>query len=198
MVTHLGADSPWGPLSAILEKARCGDLDSLGALLDRFRPFLYRVAYREIDVKLLAKYGGSDLVQQTLFEASQDFSRFRGKTEEELRGWLLGILKNNLLDCRRQYAGTAKRDLSREIRATAAVPDETKSPSDSLIQQEKLSQLEKALDSLPPRQQELIRLRQRENQTFAEIGAQLGCTEEAARKQWARTLVELRNALQGS
>ena len=197
METHPSADSPWGPLPVILEKARRGDLDSLGAVLDRFRPFLYRVAYQEIDTKLLAKYGGSDLVQQTLFEASQGFNRFRGQTEEDLRAWLLGILKNNLQDNRRHFEETRKRAISRETGAHGhlGLEDAAKSPSDSLILQERIRHLEKALDSLDPRQQELIRLRQQEKQTFAEIGVRLGWSEEAARKQWTRALEELRTVL---
>jgi RNA polymerase sigma-70 factor (ECF subfamily) len=60
---------------------------------------------------------------------------------------------------------------------------------------EKKIALESSLASLPEESRRVIDLRHTQGQTFAEIGAALGKSAEAARKVWFRALGKLRQEL---
>src|ERR1700730_12825101 len=82
-----------------LPAARSGSLEALGRVLEACRDYLLLVANKELDPKLQAKGGASDLVQQTFLEAQRDFARFRGDSEDELLAWM----RHLLLDTRRPH-----------------------------------------------------------------------------------------------
>src|SRR5262249_2943096 len=118
-----------------LDAVRPDDPEALGRLLEACRPYLLLVANEKMQSGLQGKVGASDVVQETFLEALRDFQRFQGSTEEELRAWLRRILLNNLADLAIHYAGTAKRDVAREIPLAPPAPGkpgpELESPSDS-------------------------------------------------------------------
>jgi RNA polymerase sigma-70 factor (subfamily 1) len=182
----------------LLQGARGGSNLLLGQLLEAMRPFLQHVANQELDSDLEPKVGGSDLVQQTFLEAQQAFDRFDGSAEADLRRWLTRILRNNLEDLRRQYRQTQRRTLERERpgdASLAAICDPLPGPPAQAVQKERVAALRTALAQFSPTLQELIRLRQQEGLTFGEIGNILSMSEEAARKQWTRAIVQLNEKL---
>lgn len=188
----------------LLRAARGGSADALGELLNQYRALLQRLANEELDPVLQAKAGGSDLVQQSFLEASVAFPQFVGAGPEEWVDWLAGILRNNAHDLRRRYRDAEKRAVHREVPAgspsgngEAQLPAAEPSPSEHAVRREREQMLAVALARLSPQQQEIIRLRQQEGLTFVEIGTRMGCTDEAARKQWARAIEELRDLLRG-
>src|SRR5262249_7549200 len=141
--------------------------------------------------------------QQSLFEAQQAFARFGGSSEEELLRWLRRILKNNLLDLTRRYRNAAARAVDQEMSLdrdkaqdlVQALADEHGSPLADLLAREQKIALESSLASLPEECRRVIDLRHIQGQTFAEIGAALGKSAEAARKVWFRALRKLRQEL---
>src|SRR5262245_3400119 len=60
--------------------------------LESYRDYLTLVARRSIGPELAAKFGASDLVQETFLAAQQHVVSFRGRTEPEWRAWLKAIL----------------------------------------------------------------------------------------------------------
>ena len=60
-----------------------------------------------------------------------------------------------------------------------------------MIENERTAQMERALESLPDAQREIIVLRKLEELTFAEIGVQLGKSEDACRVAFARAMAAL-------
>src|SRR5262245_21551954 len=94
-----------------LPSARAGSGYALGRILESCRNWLLKIANEELDEGLKAKLGASDIVQESLAEASAGFGRFTGQSEEELFGWLRQILKNNIRDCQRKYHDSEKRAL---------------------------------------------------------------------------------------
>ena len=60
---------------------------------------------------------------------------------------------------------------------------------------EELAALEQAVARLPENYRQVIRLRYDGNRTFADIGAVMGCSAEAARKLWARAVDQLEKEL---
>ncbi len=64
---------------------------------------------------LSGKFDASDTVQQTLLEAWKDWDDFRGDGEPQRAAWLGRSLLTSLPGFARHYAGTQKRDVTREF-----------------------------------------------------------------------------------
>jgi RNA polymerase sigma-70 factor (ECF subfamily) len=180
-----------------LADARAGSCEALGRLWLECRNYLLLVANKNLDPALAAKMNPSDLVQETFLDAQRDFAQFGGTREDELRAWLCRILTNNIANATRQFRGTSMRDVDREIPlaadSDAARPaqdllSDTPTPSQKAVAREEETALQQALARLPDHYRQVLRLRYDDDMTFAAIGAVMGCSEEAARKLWARAL----------
>lgn len=97
------APAPGGSIEELIDKARGGCAECFGRILEGCRQYLLLIANQEFDSQFRAKLGASDLVQETFLEAHQDFSRFDGRTEDDLLAWLRQILLNNIRDAARQF-----------------------------------------------------------------------------------------------
>lgn len=199
-----GSQSPvGGSLEAVIEQARAGSSAALGQLLERCRRYLLLVANGSLDSDLRPKAGASDLVQDTFLEAHQDFSRFQGTTEPELLAWLTKILTNRVSNNVRQYRGTLKRDVEREVslearrdRGQANLSVQLAAPVHALIAHDDVLRLRAALSRLSKPMQEVLVLRTWERQSFVEIAAQLDGTPDSVRKLWGRAVRRLQLELQ--
>jgi RNA polymerase sigma-70 factor (ECF subfamily) len=184
-----------------LPAARAGSAEALGQALEACRGYLLLIARRELGTDLQAKASASDLVQQTFLEAQCDFGRFRGETEAELLAWLRRLLLNNLGAFARDFRGTAKRAVHREVALPpekpsgppAGLADDAPSPSALAVAREQAEALRRALERLPEEYRLALLLRHQEELSFEEIGKRLGRTANAARKLWARAVERLQH-----
>jgi RNA polymerase sigma-70 factor (ECF subfamily) len=174
-------------------------------VLEACRDYLLLVANQELDPRLQAKGGASDLVQQTFLEAQRDFARFSGESEAELLAWLRRLLLNNLADFRRNYRDTGKRQAEREVSleegSAASTPGgglatDLPSPSGQAMAHEQDEALDRAIARLPEDYRQVLLWRYREERSFEEIGDLLGRTPNAARKLWLRAVERLRRELE--
>jgi RNA polymerase sigma-70 factor (ECF subfamily) len=165
------------------------------------------VANKELDPKLQAKGGASDLVQQTFLEAQRDFARFRGDSEDELLAWMRRLLLHNLADFKRRYRDTGKRQAGLETRlqsdSAACTPAEilaadVPTPSCQAMAREEDEALNRAMQQLPEDYRRVLVWRYQEERSFEEIGKQLQRTPNAARKLWLRAVERLRQELEKS
>jgi len=150
---------------------------------------------------LQSKLSPSDLVQDTALEAHRDFSSFQGEQLEELLAWLRQILLNNVANARRHFEQTAKRNVSLEVpwgQVSGAIINpinDCATPCSQLVSQEQKNAVEEALSRLPPDMKNAIELRNKWHLSFAEIGAQMERSPEAAHKLWARAIERLQQTL---
>ena len=190
--------------------------ESLGETLESFREYLTRVANRGLGHDLTAKFGASDLVQETFLAAQRDFGGFRGRNPTELRAWLETILRHRLANARREFRDTDKRRVDHEVPLQAdpdefgtvaepgarggflAAADTISTPSVRAMKREREVALLGALAGLPERYRVVVRWHHEERLTFEQIAGRLGTTTEAARKLWARSLIKLREAMGSS
>jgi RNA polymerase sigma-70 factor (ECF subfamily) len=179
--------------------AQAGDREALGEIFSRLRPYLRCRAQEQLDQQLQVKVSPSDLVQETLLEAHRGFGEFHGSSRAELVVWVQGILNHRMQTAYRRYRGTDKRDLSREVRLHESKRSEQQiqlaaaqsSPSAQAIAGEEIARLEQAIQQLPPRYEQVIRLRNELGLSFQEVGIALNCSADAARKLWSRAVDQL-------
>ena len=176
-----------------------GEHKSGPARLESARPYLLNVAARQIRPQWRGKLAASDLVQQTLVEAAAATNRTE-LVDGDLLRWLRRILANNVLDARRKLEAD-KRAVGREVsfnksRLLRIAPAPAQAdPAADLLRGEQDALLDRAIASLPPDYQRVIRLRHAEDRRFADIAEQLGVSENAAQKLWARATEALRRAM---
>jgi RNA polymerase sigma-70 factor (ECF subfamily) len=191
----------------LLAAARAGSTEALGRALETCRRYLLLVAERQLDPRLRAKGGASDLVQETFLEAQRDFGGFRGTSEAELLAWLSRLLLNNVSNFARHYRGTDKRDIGREVVLQPAESSgggghdpaaDTPSPSGLAMENEQAAALQRALARLPEEYRQAVVLRYQEGRSFEEIGRLLNRSPDAARKLWTRAMERLRQEWEGS
>jgi RNA polymerase sigma-70 factor (ECF subfamily) len=198
---HPSDDDRRQEIETWIRQAKEGCPEARGRLLEACNEFLRGAAGHMVSAELRAKCAPSDLVQETALDAHRDFGQFQGERLEELFAWLRKILLDNAITARRRYEQAAKRQVSREISLEAsqaiagALRDDAPSPRSVLGRLEKQRQVESALDRLPPDHKQAILLRSRDHLSFAEIGARLGRSEDAARKLWFRAIERLRREL---
>jgi hypothetical protein len=76
-------------LRRLIDRARRDEPGALDRLLDSYRNYLRLLARTGLDASLQGKADPSDLVQDALLRASQNFGQFRGASDAELAGWSL-------------------------------------------------------------------------------------------------------------
>lgn len=187
-----------------LSAARAGDSDALGRALESCRNYLLLVADKEMDARLRAKGGASDIVQQTFLEAQQAFARFSGDSEQELLAWLRRMLLNNVANFRRHWVETDKRKLDLEIpihggspsrTGNSWLPDGGLTPSREMMVEERDKSLNALIAKLPDDYQQVLNLRYREEKSFDEIAAVMNRSANAVRKLWARAVEKLQEEM---
>jgi RNA polymerase sigma-70 factor (ECF subfamily) len=189
-----------------MQQAKGGSADALGELVQGCRQYLLLVADRGLGGDLQSKAGASDIVQETLMEAHQDFERFEGNTEEQLWAWLGKILHNNLANFQRRFRQTEMRQVAREISLEQnrfangeekPLHADTTSPSGRAIRKEEAGRIEQALEGLPEDYRHVVILRHREERSFHEIGRLMNRSPDAARMLWWRAFERLAEELEG-
>jgi RNA polymerase sigma-70 factor (ECF subfamily) len=193
-------------LVALLGRARGGDDDALGQLLERYRPYLMLLARVQIGRHLQGKADCADVVQETFLEAARHFANFRGETEPELTAWLRQILATSLARLVRHYLGTQARDVrleralandldqsSRDIGQSLVAAQST--PSQRASRGEETVLLAEALQLLSADYREVIVLRHMEGLTFPQIAERMGRSVDSVEKLWLRGLTRLRQTM---
>ena len=190
----------------LIAKARQGNGESLGALLEFFRNYLYLLARTQIDLHLQARANPSDLVQETFLQACGHFKQFRGNSEKELLCWLRRILINNLARLVEKQILAQKRNVRREVSLDryrtllhnssehfeTALVSQISSPSVQAQRRELATLVADQLARLPPAYRDVIVLRNLEGLAFDEVARRMDRTPGAVRVLWLRALDHLR------
>ncbi|WP_210420520.1 sigma-70 family RNA polymerase sigma factor [Aquisphaera giovannonii] len=173
---------------------RASDGPNAVEALEGYRPYLLMIAASDLDPALKAKCGASDVVQETLLEAHRGWPAFRGRSPAEVKGWLRGILANNLRDIGRRFRQEkrrAEREVPIGLSHAAAIADDEMTPSTRASRNEEVLALVAAMGRLPEADRRVIELRNHEGLPFADVGRILGKSPDAARMQWFRAVERL-------
>jgi RNA polymerase sigma-70 factor (subfamily 1) len=182
-----------------IERAKSGSKNLRIELLEACRPYLLMVANQELDSDLRPRVAPSDLVQESIIAADQDFEKFKGEDERALFAWLSVILQHRIVEAVRRHKRTKRRSVEKEVLAeylenlAEARADST--PSALLMALEEESRLHEAIQKLKERQRRVIYLKCWEKKKLKEIGAELGISEDAAGKVWSSAVMKLTKEL---
>jgi RNA polymerase sigma-70 factor (ECF subfamily) len=195
-------------LSGLLAKARQGDQQQLGQLLQCYQSYLTVLASAHLDERLRTRVSPSDLVQEAMLGACRDFGQFRGCSEPELLAWLRQILINCLRHAYKTHLRARRRDLRREIsldemaknlsgsmdRLAKVLAANGSTPSGSLKRQERVLAIANLLAGLAPDYRDVIVLRNLEGLSFDEIAERMDRKPGAVRMLWLRAVEKFRTA----
>jgi RNA polymerase sigma-70 factor (ECF subfamily) len=192
----------------LLDRLRQGEPGAWHDLAVAFRQRLRHLAASDLPAEVTCRADASDMVQQTFAEANESFADFRGNSLPELFDWLAAILNHNVRDAVRQHVLAERRTVRAERRLDDSsqgnaqwerrcVADHTP-PGTIASRNESQELLLAALESLPARQRDAVRLRHLEGRPLADIATELNCTRQAAAAIIARGLRSLRAALYDS
>jgi RNA polymerase sigma-70 factor (ECF subfamily) len=195
-------DASFAIWEARISAAHDGQREALGEMFERLRVYLHGRAREQLDGQLQVKISPSDIVQETLLEAHCGFASFRGGSRAEMLLWLQGILNHRVQTAYRRYRGTSKRNLARETGPKQQEPSSpavelaslSRSPSGQAVMNEDLRRLEEAIRQLPPRYEQVIRLRNELKLSFDEVAIAMSCSPDAAQKLWTRAVKQLSQA----
>ncbi|MCS7471593.1 sigma-70 family RNA polymerase sigma factor [Stieleria sp. ICT_E10.1] len=186
----------------LLANARDGDRDALGQLLQWYANYLNILASTQLDRRLRRRLNPSDIVQEAMLAAHQDFVDFRGTSQGELLCWLRTILIHTLHRSFKRHIKVEKRDIRREVSLEAVnhrlensacnlagmLPAGGPSPSSPLQARENAVILADQLSKLKPHYREVIVLRVLQGLSFDEIAKRMDRKCGAVRMLWLRAL----------
>ena len=190
----------------LIQAARQGEMACLGQLLQLYRNYLRLLAESQLDRKLRARVGPSDIVQETLIAAYRDYHQFVGRTEREFLAWLRQILVNHVFHQVERHVLAGRRDVRREVSLEqvregversgiclrAILADPGMSPSSVAQQGESIVRLADCLTQLAPHHREVLMLRHFQGLPFESVAREMGRSPGSTRVLWLRAIRRLR------
>ena len=175
----------------IMARLQRGDDSALDALMNRWqgplRGYLFRYTQNEA--------AASDLAQETFVKVYQNCHRYNHGSR--FSTWLFTIATNlcrNHVRWQRRHPAEPLDEIN--FSASTAVLRDDNSPADALREQEKVSAVRRAIDSLPHDLRVATLLFEYEDLSHAEIAVVLDCSPKAVETRLYRARQQLRRALE--
>ena len=163
---------------------RAGNEEAMSQLVDRWSPAMFRVARSFVG----SLQSAEDVVQEAWLGMLRGLATFEGRSS--LRAWTFTILVNQ---ARTRGVREARTVLQPELEFGAGEP--AKTPEGVLLSNEVLLQVDRALSALPPRQRQVVTMRDVCGMTAEEVCAALGISPTNQRVLLHRARAALRPAL---
>jgi len=175
--------------SACMARAKAGDPAAIRDFLSRFEEEVRIMVRARLPRKLRSRFDSVDFVQAVWQSFFSDLNQhgLNFDSEQHLRKFLAGVVRNKVFEQHRRLTRTEKYDLAREERLYVRrgdrdVPREVISPEPSPSQAAQASdRLEQLTAGCSPLEVDVITLRH-QGLTFAEIATQTGVNERTARR----------------
>jgi RNA polymerase sigma-70 factor (ECF subfamily) len=165
----------------LVERFKAGDETAFDELVRRYEPEAYRLAYRFTHNSEDAR----DLAQEGFIRAYQGLSRFRG--DASFHTWFYRIMTNLGYRYWRERAKRAK--------IIPLEPRREPDPVEVQHQRALRAAIDEAISALPPKQRMAFVLHYNEDLPYWRVAQALGCSEGAAKANYAQALKKLRKSL---
>lgn len=170
--------------------------------LQRFRPFLRALADELLYSELRKKVDPSDLVQQTMLQAIDARSQFKGESDRAKAGWLRAILQNVVNGLLRRYRSDRRdialeQTLDRSFQSGRGVElqDSIASPSYGVHMNEERLRIQETLALLSDEQRRAIAMRYWQDMSIEEIAQAMDRSPDAVASLIYRGMKVLRSKL---
>ena len=163
------------------------------ALAEQEMALLYRkyapglLAY--VRMHITSVEDAEDLVVE-VFMAALENAKFAALSEKEKQLWLWRVTRNKVIDTYRR--AKTRQNVTLEHVADGLFEDEMAGPEYAALRQEDYMDLYAHLQSLPPLQQQILRMRFGQDLSCSEIATRLGKQENVVRVTLSRSLNLLR------
>ena len=156
----------------LVERARAGEPDAFGELVDRHRSAVYRAAL----AVLSSPADAEDAAQEAFLTAYRRLDGFRG--EASFKTWLLTITWHQAINQRRSLTRWLRRIVPPPLRPDGdpieqEVASADRSPEERASQNEWRRSIAGEIRALPPKLRDVLLLTQAGEYTYEEIGAML-------------------------
>lgn len=155
----------------LIEKALKGDQSAYEKLLKKYHPHIYNLIFRMI----YKKEDVEDLTQEAFIKAFHSLKNF--DKQFAFSTWLYKIASNNCIDYLRkkklQTFSIDKEIESEDSDYIFEIPDSDYIPDNQIMNAQRTTILERAIDSLPDKYKKVIVMRHREEMEYEEIASEL-------------------------
>jgi RNA polymerase sigma-70 factor (ECF subfamily) len=174
----------------LVARAAGGDTSAFGALVERHRAMVYRLAYQFAG----NHHDAEDIAQDVFIKVYRALDRFRH--DAQLTSWLYRIVMNACIDHRRRQApaGWAPFTEDAELRMLNT-PEEGPGPEEQTYGGQIGGALQAEIARLPPGQRLVFMMRHHEGLKLCEIADALGLAEGTVKRQLHAAVHRLRHAL---
>lgn len=181
----------------LFDRARAGDRDALGELLELVRHRLEVKVHNELSPRLRQRVGSADMLQSVYLQVVTSVSSFRGGCYREFAAWVMRVLRHTIADQARSML-SRRRDPSQEEPVLDDLADPAPSPVSELISSEDLTRIARAMARLPRDYLRILRLHMEPSRTHGQTAELLGRSEGASRVLLARARARLAAELRRS
>jgi len=171
--------------------ARVGDRLALDDLYARHQGRLLSFLRASMTGGLARRLSAEDVLQETLLESTRKIAAFEPRGPASFYRWLVAIARFKLTEAARALRA---RKRSTEPLDGPVAASQT-SPSGHLARGEGRARLLGALDALPRRQADAVRLRYLEGLSASEAAERLECSESAIKALVSRGMAQLAGRL---
>ena len=169
----------------LISRARGGDREAFGALVEQYRDNVYRLAYRMCG----NAYDADEAAQEAFVAAWRALPNFRG--DAKFSTWLYRLTTNAAIDVMRRE----KRHQTVGDGEMVDVADDADSPQETVERTEQQEAVQKALSTLSEEYREVLLLRYMEELDYAEIAEVLQLPSGTVKSRINRAKAALKAAL---
>ena len=166
-----------------------GDTDAFGKLVKRYQRSVFATSFYYV-----GRYGAAeDVSQDALLAAYKSLSRL--DSPERFGPWLKELTCRTASNWLRRNGKKLKNETPLPYKRTISMEDARDTPGQSLEREERLMQIEKAIDTLPERYRLPVVLRYLQELSYTDISAFTGLTHDEVRGVLERATRQLRQVL---
>ena len=169
----------------LISRARGGDREAFGALVEQYRDNVYRLAYRMCG----NAYDADEAAQEAFVAAWRALPNFRG--DAKFSTWLYRLTSNAAIDVMRRE----KRHQTVGDGEMMELADDADSPQETVERTEQQEAVQKALSTLSEEYREVLLLRYMEELDYAEIAEVLQLPSGTVKSRINRAKAALKAAL---
>jgi RNA polymerase sigma-70 factor (ECF subfamily) len=173
----------------LVSRCLAGDTEAFAPLVKRYQGSVYATAYYYV-----GRYGAAEDVAQDAFLAAYR-SLPRLGSPERFGPWLKELTSRTASNWLRRYGKKLKNETPLPHKRTILIEDLRDTPVQALDREDRMSELENAIDSLPERYRLPVVLRYVQELSYYDISAFTGLPHEEVRGVLERATRQLRQIL---